>query len=536
MRPGQSWSRVGFALALICAACGDDHRISAVPPATLHRLSVPQYQNTVRALLGDDVVVPPIEPDIKLHGFTSIATGELTVSPVALEQYEIAAIELARQVISNPDRRESVVGCATPDEECISQFFTRFGRRAWRRPLTEAEVGRITAVVAQAADALSGDRWRGVEFGIALVLQAPDFLYRIEIGVGTDKRRKLTGYEMASRLAFVLTETGPDDALLDAAAAGELDRADGVRRHAIALLDQPRGRDALARFFGEYLNLERLGEVSKDGALFPQMTDALKLGMAAEVLWLFEYVVFDADTNYREIFTTDQTFVTKELAAFYGVEPPRPDEGPIAQRTLPADSPRGGLLGAAALLAIYADNASTSPTRRGRFVRQNLLCEDVPPPPPGVDTNFADNTGATVRERVAMHSNNASCAGCHSLMDPIGLGFERFDAIGQARIEEAPGIPVDDRGELDGIAFTGVRELGALLANDPRVAPCFVTQFYRFATGHLELPLERDNIEELSQSFAASGFRVRELALQLVTSDAFRYVGGAVGGFEEEMP
>src|SRR6185503_867104 len=313
----------------------------------------------------------------------SIATGELTVSPVALEQYELAALELARQVISNPDRRESVVGCATPDEDCISQFFTRFGRRAWRRPLTEAELGRIAGVVMQATDALSGDRWRGVEFGIALILQSPDFLYRVEIGDGNDRRRKLTGYEMASRLAFVLTETGPDDALLDAAAAGELDRADGVRRHAIALLDQPRGREALARFFGEYLNLERIGEVSKDRALFPQMTDALKLGMAAEVLWLFEYIVFDANTNYREIFTTDQTFVTKELAAFYGVEPPRPEEGAIAQRTL---------------LAIYADNASTSPTRRGRFVRQNLLCEDVPPPPPGVDTNFADNTGATVRE------------------------------------------------------------------------------------------------------------------------------------------
>ena len=520
--------------AIAAAACGNDRGLPAVPPATLHRLTAPQYVNTVRALFGEDIVVGAIEPDIKLHGFTSIATGELTVSPVALEQYELSARELAHQVIANPERRMRVIGCETPDETCIGEFFARFGRRAWRRPLTATELEKIAAIVTQ-AESLLADRWTAVEIGIAAVLQAPDFLYRVELGEG-GVRKKLGGYEMASRLAFVLTETGPDDQLLDAAGAGELDDRDGVFRHALELLEQPRGRVALGRFFGEYLNLERLDESSKDGKLYPQMTEELEAGMRAEIEALFAHIVFDEDSDYRHIFTTDQTFVTAELAALYGLEPPRPDEAVPARRTLPADSPRRGLLGAAGLLALYADSAATSPTRRGRFVRQNLLCEDIPPPPPGVDTSFGDNTGVTIRERLAIHRENPACAGCHALMDPIGLGFERFDAIGQTRTEELPGYPVDDVGDLDGVPFTGVRELGEMLAHDPRVGPCFVTQLYRFATGHLEHPAERIGIEELAAGFAADGYRVRELVLRLVTSDAFRYVGPPVEEAVEVMP
>ena len=516
-----------LAAVLAVSACGNDRELPAAPPATLHRLTATQYANTVRALFGDDIVVPTIEADIKLHGFTSIATGELTISPHALEQYEAAARELARQVVTEEARRTSVTGCATPEQACIAEFFARFGRRAWRRPLTAAELATITDIAAKAESLLGGDPWVGVEYGIAAVLQAPDFLYRIELGDADSHptRRKLGGYEMASRLAFVLTETAPDDALLDAAAAGELDTADGVRRHALALLAQPRGRIALARFFGEYMNVERLAEAEKDPVLFPHMTDELRAGMRAEIEAMFTHVVFDEDGDYRRIFTTDQTFVNAELAALYGVEPPAPDEAVPARRTLPADSHRIGLLGTAGLLALYADSAASSPTRRGRFVRQNLLCEDVPPPPPGVDTSFGDNTGTTIREKLAIHRENPACAGCHALMDPIGLGFERFDAIGQVRTEEAPGVPVDDSGDVDGVPFAGVRGLGTMLAADPRVGPCFVTQLYRFATGHLEQPAERRGLDELAAQFAADGYRVRELVVRLVTSDAFRYVG-----------
>lgn len=520
------------ALIVVATACGNDRGLPAVPPASLHRLTAQQYTNTVHLLFGEDVVIPAIEADIKLHGFTSIATGELTITPNALEQYETAARDLARQAVADPERRARVIGCEAPVEPCLGEFFARFGRRAWRRPLTPTELETITTIVAKADALLGGDGWSAVEFGIAAILQAPDFLYRIELGEpekGT--RRKLGAYELASRLAFVITETGPDDALLDAAAAGELDDRDGLRRHAAILLEQPRGRLALARFFSEYLNLERLAETSKDPILFPQMTEQLQAGMRAEIEALFTQIVFDDDADYRQIFTSDQTYVNAELAALYGLEPPTEEEvasGKPARRTLPADSARGGLLGAAGLLALYADSAASSPTRRGRFVRQNLLCEDIPPPPPGVDTSFGENTGTTIRERLAVHRENPTCAGCHALMDPIGLGFERFDAIGQIRTEEAPGVPVDDTGDVDGVPFKGVRELGAMLAVDARVGPCFVTQFYRFATGHLEHLAERPAIDDLAVNFAASGFRVRELVLRLVESDAFRYVGPAI--------
>jgi hypothetical protein len=518
---------VYMSVAVCLAACGDDRAKQAAPPATLHRLTTRQYVNTIKSLLGDDVAIPAIEPDLKLYGFTSVATGELTIAPRALEQYELAARELAHQVIAVQERRDRVVGCREPSDACLRAFFSRFGRRAWRRPLVPAELDTIAGVIASAETALGGtDRWAAVEFGIALVLQAPDFLYRIELGKpapGAPRHRVLDGFEMASRLAFVLTDAGPDDALLDAAAAGELDDEDGVRTHVAELLDQPRGREALGRFYGEYLNLDRIDEVSKDPAKFPQLTPVLKDGMRAELEAMFTHLVFDQGGDYRKIFTTDQVFVTDELAALYGVEPPGPFEPSPTLRTLPADSLRGGMMTSAALMLIYADNAASSPTRRGRFVRQNLLCEQIPPPPPGVNTSFEGVPGKTIRERLAVHRENPVCSACHMLMDPIGLAFERFDAIGQLRTEEAPGIPVDDAGEIDGVPIAGARDLGAFLARDPRVGPCFVKQFYRFATGHVERAAEEPWIDQLATDFADDGFRVKELVLRLASSPAFRH-------------
>jgi hypothetical protein len=503
------------------------------PPAaeaTLHRLTVLQYQNTVRDLLGADIAVPTdLEADSKLHGFTSVATGAMTISPIAAEKYEAAARDLAHQVVSDEARRAQVIGCETPEEGCLRDFFSRLGRRAWRRPLDRGEVDEIMSVV-ETASASIGDGWSGVEFGITAILQSPYFLYRVEVGrVDADHPARVTldGYEVATRLSFLLWNTTPDDELLDAAEAGDLDSAEGVRAAATRMLESPRAREAIVEFYSEYLNFDRFASLTKSTELYPQYTPGLVAGMQGEIKNLFAWIVFDARSDYREILTTTTTFVNPELAAFYGLapieEPAEPGPDTFVQRDLGAGSTRGGLLTTSGLLALYAHDTVTSPTLRGKFVRQNLLCEDIPPPPPGVTTSLEGVEGATLRERLEQHRTDPVCSACHSKMDPIGFGFENFDPIGQLRTEESPGVPIDASGDIDGVTFTGPQELQAMLVDDPRVPACFARQLYRFATGHLELERELPLLERLSDEFAASGYRVTDLLVELVASDGFRF-------------
>ncbi len=520
------------AVCLLLACTGQVSGPGMAPPAAeaqLHRLTVLQYQNSVRDLFGEDLEVPSdLEPDSKLHGYTSVATGELTISPFAAEKYEAAARAVAGQVVRDEARRAAVIGCELGDDDCLSEFFARLGRRAWRRPLKTAEVEDLMTVVETAGTSI-GDGWAGVEFGIVALLQSPYFLYRVEVGQLDEDhpaRLALDGYEVASRLSYLLWNTTPDDELLDAAEQGDLDSAAGVKDAARRLLESPRAREAIVGFYGEYLNFDRFASLSKNTELFPEYTPELVAGMKGEIQQLFAWIVFDQKADYRDILKTTVTFVNPQLAALYGLEPPEgPDATPdtFVQRDLGAGTGRGGLLTSAGLLALYAHDTVTSPTLRGKFVRQNLLCEDIPPPPPGVMTSLDGVEGATLRERLEQHRNDPVCGACHSKMDPIGFGFESFDPIGRQRSEEMPGVPVDSTGDLDGVPFDGPAQLQEMLADDPRVPACFARQLYRYATGHLELPRELPLIDELGADFAAGGYRVVDLLVELVASDGFRY-------------
>jgi hypothetical protein len=225
-------------------------------------------------------------------------------------------------------------------------------------------------------------------------------------------------------------------------------------------------------------------------------------------------------------YDTRVTFVNDELASLYGL--PLAGTGPSDFRRveLGAGSPRAGLLGTGALLAAYALPQRSSPTARGKFVAQTLLCRTVPSPPPGVDTTLGTpmaDPNATLRERLALHRANAACAACHSLMDPIGLGLEQFDGIGAYR-ETEHGKPIDASGELDGVPFANAAELGQVLRNNPDAGKCFVQKLYTHAQGRTPLEVDAPVIAVLAQRFASADNHAAELLLELSTSEAFRFV------------
>jgi hypothetical protein len=247
--------------------------------------------------------------------------------------------------------------------------------------------------------------------------------------------------------------------------------------------------------------------------------------MRTETLRFLEYMVHEG-RDYRELFTSTTTFVNDELAAIYGIDAPAGAE--FAKVVLPADGVRAGFLGHSSFLSTNAHVSSTSPTHRGMFVRETLLCQGIPPPPPDVIAELPEIDPSlgprTARQKLEMHQENPGCASCHRVIDPIGLALEHFDAIGRYR-ETDQGMDIDASGDLDGVAFDGARSLGEVIADHPSLVPCLVRNAIRHATGRLEGAWDEPHIEDLAQAMAADGHRIRGLLLSLVQDPSFRLVG-----------
>jgi hypothetical protein len=499
-------------------------------PATLHRLTVAEYRNSVHDLLGAGLSLSTeLEPDTALKGFTSIGASELTIAQTTAEKLEAAALELTAQVFADAERRVALVGCepASSGDACVGEFIARFGRRAFRRPLESAELADMKALAVE-LDATLGDVWESLSYVVAAFLESPDFVFRVEVGEpdpDVPSRLRHTSLEMASRLSYVLWQSMPDDTLLAAGERGDLLDREAVRREAERMMGEPRFRQAMQRFFSENLALERLDNLSKESAVFPQMSATLPSAMRAELMHMFEHVVFTTQGDFRDLFDSRTRFVNGELAALYGIPDVSGDE--FVAVDMPADSARVGLLGSAGLLAIYATTTNTSPTRRGKFVRNRLLCQEIPSPPPGTDTTLPEaDASQTMRERLTLHRTDPVCAGCHIMMDPLGLSLESFDGLGVHR-ETDRGRPLDLTGTIDGKAFDGPAELAGLLREHANAGPCVVQQLYRFATGHQESSGERVVLRELAARFAEHDYRLPALVLELVSSDGFRFASSA---------
>jgi hypothetical protein len=501
-------------------------------PSTLRRLTVTEYQNSVRDLLGGAVTLPTdLEPDTQLNGFAAIGAARIALSPHATEQFETAALSLSHQAMADAKTRASLVTCAPAgmvDDACARQFVTLFGRRAWRRDLTPDEVARYAGVASQAGQTLQ-DFWGGLEYALAGLLQSPHFLYREELGSPDSvepSRRVFNGYELASRLSYFIWNTTPDDALLDAAKAGKLSTAVGLGAEAQRLFDSPRARAAIGNFFGELLHLADLDDLPQLPSVFPEVSPTLGASMRTETLRVLDDLIFNGDNDYRHLFETKTTFVNVELAKLYGLAaPPGAD---FIKVMLPDSLPRAGILGQASFLALNAHAESTSPTRRGKFIREVLLCQEIPPPPPNVDTNLADNpagpTPLTTRQKLEKHRAEASCATCHQLMDPVGLALENFDGIGAYRATES-GLTIDASGQLDGVTYQDASGLGAALKSHPDVGACITRSVLRYANAHVETDGEQSVILAVSDKFAAGGYRFRSLLSSVVLSAGFRYAG-----------
>lgn len=490
----------------------------------VRRLSNVEYDATIKTLLGDDVSYGSAFPtDTVVYGFTN-NTDVQDVGPALLEQYVIAAEKVSAKAVTKVD---TLLGCKLADgETCISSFITRFGKRAWRRPLETVEQTELLGVFKTGRD--SFDATTGVQLLLQAFLVSPHFLYRPEVGtpVAGKTYSALNSWEIASRLSYFITGTMPDDKLLAAAEANSLVTPEGIAKEATRLLATPAARAQVGEFFSGWLNLRAVPRVQRDTKQFPKWDSQLPPLFADETRLFATNVVFDGAGDLKTLLTAPFTYGAPTLATYYGGTAGQVQNG-VARIDLPATQ-RAGLLTQASFLTTHAKEIQTDPVQRGKFVRERMLCQGIQPPPPDIMITAPVITpGTTTRQRFKEHEAEPVCAACHTFIDPIGLAFENYDAIGLWRDQEQ-GQPIDASGNLTGTdvagPFTGVVEMAAKMAQSPLVAECFARTWFRFAFGRGESPDDDGRIATITSGFTKANGKVTDLLVSLTAVPDFRFL------------
>lgn len=487
--------------------------------APLARLTRREYESTVRDLTGVSYDVSALKPDSIVGLFyANVATP---VTEAQVDDYRLAAETVAESATADLTQ---LVDCAPEDgESCAQSFIVSFGRRAFRRLLTDEEVDEYLEVyrVGIGRDGFRG----GIRLVLTAMLQAPAFLYRVETSPrAAEGVTPLSPFEMAARLSYLLTGSTPDDELLAAAESGALSDPVTLSSEAARLLQGESAPAAVGEFHSEWLKLSDLVGLEKDQSVFPAFTAEVTQAMARETRDFVSYVLTQGDGRFGSLLTAPYSVIEPALGPIYGVAVPagggRVDFDP-AQRS--------GLLTQGAFLSTKAHSNQTSPVRRGVAFLQSVLCIELPPPPPDAMVQAPESDpDATTRERFAAHSESAACKGCHAKIDPPGFAFETYDGIGAYRTSEN-GQVVETAVELAGIApdvdgpYADLRSMLEHVAASDSARACYATQWFRYALKREPGGEDACSLKAMLTAFDSTDGGVRDLVLAIATSDAFRH-------------
>ncbi len=493
-------------------------------PAATHvpltRLSNTQYRFAVSDLLAPFDLEPfgDLGPETAVGGFRS--NQPIPVSDVEFTRY----VREAERIASRVETPFALVDCdpnQQGDVECARKFVDTFGSRAYRRPLQNEERDSLLSLYQLGrADGKPGDAAR---FVLQAILLSPHFLYRIELGASPQETFALNGYELAARLSFFLWDSLPDEILIAAAKSGTLSKPDELERQARRMLADERGKRAIDSFFTQWLGVDKLLEQQKDTSVYPSYDERLALDFLRETTLFANAIVREGAGGFSALFVSDFSVLGGGLFEHYGLAPPASDTW---MRFALAGSERSGVLTQGAFLAMHAHSNQTSPVHRGKVIRENIFCETMPAPPPDVDDTPPDvEDGLSTRERFAAHRENAACAGCHQLMDPIGVGFEAFDGVGRFREQEG-GMAVDTTGTVFGTDvtgdFDGTPELSEKIASSQQALVCMVQNWFQYALEKDAMQGDIGSLQELHRIFEGEGEVFEELIVAIVRSEAFR--------------
>jgi Protein of unknown function (DUF1592)/Protein of unknown function (DUF1588)/Protein of unknown function (DUF1587)/Protein of unknown function (DUF1585)/Protein of unknown function (DUF1595) len=498
---------------------------------TIRRLNRTEYNNTVRDLLG--VAFHPADDfpaDDVGYGFDNMG-DVLSLSTLLMEKYLAAAEKIVPTALADPETRKRIFICQpTPGthDSCARKILEAFARRAYRRPVAGEEVERLVALVRLAESQRDGFD-KGIELALEAVLTSPQFLFRVE----RDFKSRVSGphliteYELAARLSYFLWSSMPDDELFAEAQRGTLRKnlESQVRR----MLKDDKAKALVENFAGQWLQLRNLRNASPDPGTFPSWDEPLRVAMQKETE-LFFHAVLSEDRNIIDFVDADFTFVNERLARHYGIPGIKGQE---FQRVHLTDRRRGGVLTQASILTLTSNPTRTSPVKRGKWILENILGTPPPPPPPGAGELSDDKQvvlSGSLRQRMEQHRAKPDCAICHKRMDPLGFGFENFDAIGGWR-EKDGAFTIDSSGVLpDGRSFQGPAELRAiLLTQRDAFARCLTEKMLTYALGRGLETYDKCAVGAITAALGKSGYRLPALIVEICKSDPLQMRRGKGG-------
>jgi hypothetical protein len=496
--------------------------------APLARLTSAQYTLTLHDLFAP-ISVPEVTlpAGVEIEDFDNNTTTQ-TPSTALIDALHAGAVAVASAAMKDAT---GLLGCSpnnrADEDACAKDFLSKFAKRAFRRPVSDADLTDLLALYTSSRMDGTTDFATAMTLVLEGILQSPELIYRLEIGTpiaGDARHAQLGPYELASRLSYLLWNSMPDDALFAAAESGKLSTPEGIESEARRLLADPRARPAMLNFHSQWLRFSKMASLKKDAAQFPGFTAdtaaAMRASAEAEVMSAF----FD-DGSLTSLLTQDKAFVNDALAPIYGVTPPGSSE--LKQVSVDPKQ-RSGILTNAGLMASFAHDSADSPVLRGVWVLDRFLCAQPPPPPKNVNgTPPKANNGEhkTTRELFATQHEQGTCASCHHTIDGVGFAFEHYDAVGAYRTTD-DGLPVDstgwaDSGDLKG-TFDGAIELGEKLAASKTVHSCVASTWLRYALGVDHTGIDNQGVSPILEAFESSQLDMRELVIALTKSDAFR--------------
>jgi hypothetical protein len=494
-------------------------------------MSASQYSNTIANVFGEDIsdsVLPPLPPFARTDGLLASGAAFAGLTSDQTQQIQQAASSIAEKVVDET-HRDYLLSCSPvskseADAACAGQIIREIGRLIFRRPLDENKVSDLIEV-SEAATNAADDFYAGLAIAIEALLISPEAVFIIDVPESDPDNlgeERLDAYSLASRLSFFLWDGPPDEELLLAAERGDLYSKEGLTASVDRMLASSRLEVGVRAFFDDMMGFDEFVSLSKDPIVYPMVTGATLADAREQTLRMTTDHLLSKELDYRDLFTTRDTFMSMRLAAVYKT----PAINGWAPYQFDADSSRSGLLTQVSFLAAHSHSVRSSPTLRGQALREIFLCQKVPEPPPDVDFSLLEDAGDldTARERLTIHSTNPSCAGCHLITDPMGLAMENFDGAGIFR-ETENGAVLDTSGELDGAEFEDVVGLAQAMRDHPKLPYCLVNRMYAFGTGGpVSLRYDRNILSFFVDRFAENNYQVPLLLREIAISQAFTRV------------
>jgi len=492
----------------------------------VRRITETQYRHTIADVFGPQIKINArFEPEKREDRLLAIGSSELSLTSSGFEQYFALASAISDQVLAEKQRTSSVPckpdNPTQADDACARQFIETYGERLFRRPLTESETLARLKTASSAARQL-GDFYAGLKLALTSFLAAPEFLFRIETAEPDPDKRwqyRLDGYSKAARVSFLLWDSAPDQELLAAARSGALHTEAGLKQQLTRLTSSPRFEDGVRAFFTDMLQLDGFENLVKDPAIYPKFNQSVSDSAKEQTLKTIIYLLVNQKQDYRDLFTSNETFINRPLASVYKV--PFASSGEWTRYTFPQSSERSGILTQVSFLSLFAHPGASSPTKRGIKLLEIFMGEPTPDPPPDVDfSKVRDSAKGTVRGRLLDHMTNTGCAGCHRRTDPPGLALEHFDGLGQLRTMEND-TRIDVSADLKGIKIDGAQGLGKFLRDDPRVPAALVRNVFAYGVGRKTDTRDENYLADQVKAFAGAGYRVPDLMVQIASSPEF---------------